>query len=79
MKKKSYWPTLEGRLSQPLETEVEALLQLQTMVPLSELGIKRLKKLTNNKNINKHEQLIKQEESQRSIVGNLSENWKAIY
>ena len=38
------WPTLEGRLNQPLTTEKEALLQLQTMIPLSEEGLKRLEK-----------------------------------
>ena len=39
------WPTLKGRLSQPLTSELEALEQLERMVPLSEFGKKRLKNL----------------------------------
>jgi len=44
-RKQNNWPTLEGRLSQPLTTELEALQQLQKCMPLSEEGEKRLKKL----------------------------------
>jgi len=47
MKRK--WPTLEGRLNQPLTSTKDALLQLQTMIPLSEYGLKILKKLTKKK------------------------------
>ena len=39
------WPTLDGRLSQPIVTELEALEQLEKCMPLSEEGTKRLKKL----------------------------------
>jgi hypothetical protein len=49
---KSKWPTLEGRLSQPLTTELEALKQLQTMIPLSEYGKRRLKQLSSQERIN---------------------------
>jgi len=45
---KSKWPTLEGRLSQPLTTRKEALLQLQKTMPLSEYAQKELNKLTKN-------------------------------
>jgi len=41
---KNKWPTLEGRLNQPLTTERQALEQLQTMMPLSKRGLKRLLK-----------------------------------
>jgi len=41
---KCRWPTLEGRLNQPLTTERQALEQLQTMMPLSKEGLKRLSK-----------------------------------
>ena len=44
------WPTLEGRLNNPLTDELTALLQLKESVPLSELGEKRLNQLLNNKN-----------------------------
>jgi hypothetical protein len=39
------WPTLKGRLNQPQTNEKEALLQLQTTIPLSKDGEKQLKKL----------------------------------
>jgi hypothetical protein len=29
------WPTLKGRLSQPLTSRVEAVRQLQTMMPIT--------------------------------------------
>jgi hypothetical protein len=32
---KRQWPTLEGRLSQPLTSRVEAVRQLQTMMPIT--------------------------------------------
>jgi hypothetical protein len=41
------WPTLEGRLNQPLTSEKEALEQLQKTMPLSEYAKKRLKQLCN--------------------------------
>lgn len=43
------WPTLQGRLSQPITTEKEALEQLEKSVPLSEEGKKRLKELLGGK------------------------------
>lgn len=43
---KNNWPTLKGRLSQPLTSEKEALEQLEKSVTLSKLGKKRLKKLS---------------------------------
>ena len=44
---KPKWPTLEGRLSQPLTTEKEALLQLKQIggITLSEEALKRLEKI----------------------------------
>ena len=45
MKNKRTWPTLEGRLNQPLTSELEALEQLEKCIPLSEYGKKRLNKL----------------------------------
>ena len=39
------WPTLEGRLSQPIASELEALEQLAKSVELTELAKKKLKKL----------------------------------
>jgi hypothetical protein len=51
MNTKQKWPTLEGRLNQPLTTELEALEQLETMIPLSDHGKRRLKILqSKNKN-----------------------------
>ncbi len=41
---KCRWPTLEGRLSQPPATLRQALEQLQTTMPLSKEGLKRLAK-----------------------------------
>ena len=42
------WPTLEGRLKQPLTCEKQALKQLkQSGLPLSDYGEKLLKKLEN--------------------------------
>lgn len=38
-------PTLQGRLSHPLTTELEALQQLEQCVPLSEEGKEKLRKL----------------------------------
>jgi hypothetical protein len=32
---KRSWPTLEGRLNQPLTSRVEAVRQLQTMMPIT--------------------------------------------
>ena len=32
---KKQWPTLEGRLSQPLTSRVEAVRQLQTTMPIT--------------------------------------------
>lgn len=32
---KTFWPTLEGRLRHPLTSRVEAIRQLQTMIPIS--------------------------------------------
>jgi hypothetical protein len=44
MKKKTKWPTLKGRLSQPLTTRKEAVEQLQKFgMPLTELAKKYLK------------------------------------
>lgn len=43
------WPTLEGRLNQPLTTELEALEQLETMVPLSDYAKKKLARLRKKK------------------------------
>jgi hypothetical protein len=48
MNDKPNWPTLEGRLSQPITSELEALKQLKTMVPLSKHGEDKLKKLTSH-------------------------------
>ena len=46
MKPKVKWPTLEGRLKNPITSEKQALEQLkQCGIPLSEYGEKRLKKL----------------------------------
>ena len=42
---KNNWPTLQGRLNQPLTSELEALEQLEKSIPLSEYGKKRLKQL----------------------------------
>lgn len=44
---KPKWPTLEGRLSQPLTTEEEALLQLEKTegITLSEYAKKKLEKI----------------------------------
>ncbi len=41
------WPTLKGRLNQPLTTENEALLQLEKIggVTISEKAIKKLEKI----------------------------------
>lgn len=50
MNESSKWPTLEGRLNNPITDELTALLQLKESVPLSELGEKRLNQLLNNKN-----------------------------
>jgi len=47
---KSKWPTLEGRLNQPLTTRREALIQLKQVLPLSEKAEKELEKL--NKEFN---------------------------
>lgn len=41
----SNWPTLEGRLSQPLTSELQALEQLEKSIPLSPYGKKRLETL----------------------------------
>lgn len=41
----SKWPTLEGRLSQPLTSELQALEQLEKSIPLSPYGKKRLEML----------------------------------
>lgn len=41
----SKWPTLEGRLSHPITSELEALEQLAKSVELTELAKKRLEKL----------------------------------
>jgi hypothetical protein len=50
---KSKWPTLEGRLNNPLTTEKEALLQLQETMPLTDYATKKLKKLcVKSKNTN---------------------------
>ena len=49
------WPTLEGRLNNPITDELTALLQLKESVPLSELAEKRLKQLLNDKNKINHE------------------------
>lgn len=38
------WPTLEGRLSQPLTTRVEAVRQLQTTLPITPLAQSVLKR-----------------------------------
>ena len=35
---KRSWPTLEGRLSQPLTSRVEAVRQLQTTMPITPLA-----------------------------------------
>jgi len=32
------WPTLEGRLNQPLTSRVEAVRQLQTMMPITPIA-----------------------------------------
>ena len=47
MKAKTTWPTLEGRLNQPLITEEEALLQLEQIggVTFSEKAIKKLERI----------------------------------
>jgi len=37
------WPTLAGRLNQPRATRVEAVRQLQTMIPISPLAQSVLK------------------------------------
>jgi hypothetical protein len=41
---KCRWPTLKDRLNQPPTSERQALEQLQTMMPLSKHGLKRLLK-----------------------------------
>lgn len=43
---KPQWPTLEGRLSQPLTSEKEALIQLQKVSPgiMTEYALKKLEK-----------------------------------
>jgi hypothetical protein len=53
MKQKLKWPTLEGRLNNPLTSELDALLQLGKSVPLSEYGKKRVEQLLDKKNKNK--------------------------
>jgi hypothetical protein len=35
---KQRWPTLEGRLSQPLTSRVEAVRQLQTTMPITSVA-----------------------------------------
>lgn len=40
----SKWPTLEGRLSQPLTSEGEALEQLSKTMELTAVGKKKLKR-----------------------------------
>jgi hypothetical protein len=35
---KRQWPTLEGRLSQPLTSRVEAVRQLQTTMPITSVA-----------------------------------------
>jgi hypothetical protein len=42
------WPTLEGRLNNPLTTEKEALLQLQKTMPLTKYALKKLERLIKN-------------------------------
>jgi hypothetical protein len=39
---KRQWPTLEGRLSQPLTSRVEAVRQLQTMMPITPVAQARV-------------------------------------
>jgi hypothetical protein len=48
---KNNWPTLEGRLSHPLTTEEEALLQLEKVegITLSDYAIKKLEKIKKRK------------------------------
>lgn len=41
-RKKQRWPTLKGRLSQPLTSHVEAIKQLKTMIEISPLAQKIL-------------------------------------
>lgn len=49
MKQKVKWPTLAGRLKNPLTSELDALLQLSSSLELSEYGKKRLKQLLDKK------------------------------
>jgi len=43
---KEEWPTLEGRLSNPLTTDEEAILQLESCnIPLSDWAKKKLAKI----------------------------------
>jgi hypothetical protein len=49
MKQKSKWPTLAGRLNNPITSGLDALLQLSSSLELSEYGKNRLKQLLNKK------------------------------
>ena len=52
MKQKIKWPTLEGRLKNPITSEKQALQQLKKSgLPLSEYGEKLLTKLENSSSI----------------------------
>jgi hypothetical protein len=73
------WPTLEGRLNQPLTSELDALEQLQKNVPLSEYGKTRLKKLTEelkSARINQPKVTLKEAQEQAKRVMNSARRGK---